>query len=349
MTNKIKNANTRIAELDVLRGIAALLVVLFHYTTHYNNIYNNNLKEMPFQLTIGKYGVLLFFMVSGFVILMTLDKTKRPLDFIVSRFSRLYPAFWISVCLTFIIVTTSSLTDRKVTFSQALLNLTMVPSLLSIPSVDAVYWTLIIELMFYFIMFMVYMFKLITKIEIVALFWLLFQSTILILDLSNFIHVREGVRFLLLVQYAHFFIAGMIFYRCYYNRINWPRMLILSFCCINQLLMGSLETDVFTMCIFVLFILFSKGYLKRIAVKPIVFFGTISYPLYLTHQNIGYAILTYFGKTSISYTFALSLTLICAVLIATIITFTVELPSRSGIRNWYNRYKNTQKEISTFI
>ncbi|NNU33532.1 acyltransferase [Mucilaginibacter sp. S1162] len=57
----------RILELDALRGIAALLVVAFHF--------NIPLRD-KLSLQWGVTGVDLFFMISGFVILLTLKNTK---------------------------------------------------------------------------------------------------------------------------------------------------------------------------------------------------------------------------------------------------------------------------------
>jgi len=57
----------RYYELDAIRGIAALMVVLFHYTVGYGQIYGYSI-DPAFTFELGKYGVLLFFMVSGFVI-----------------------------------------------------------------------------------------------------------------------------------------------------------------------------------------------------------------------------------------------------------------------------------------
>jgi peptidoglycan/LPS O-acetylase OafA/YrhL len=57
----------RFLELDALRGIASLTVLLFHFTRFSSG-------TSPFNYNIGATGVDFFFMLSGFVILMTLDK-----------------------------------------------------------------------------------------------------------------------------------------------------------------------------------------------------------------------------------------------------------------------------------
>src|SRR5262245_3655062 len=80
-------ARRRFEELDVLRGVAAMAVVIFHYSGHATRY----LTGFPFHFKLGEHGVQLFFAISGFVIFMTLENTQRLRDFVVSRFSRLYP------------------------------------------------------------------------------------------------------------------------------------------------------------------------------------------------------------------------------------------------------------------
>jgi peptidoglycan/LPS O-acetylase OafA/YrhL len=50
-----KTESGRYTELDVFRGLAILAVLLFHYTTRYNQIYGHD--EMPFALPYGFLGV----------------------------------------------------------------------------------------------------------------------------------------------------------------------------------------------------------------------------------------------------------------------------------------------------
>src|SRR4051812_31838938 len=84
----------RLPELDLLRFIAAVGVVLFH-STHWPS------PRTPLAnlCTFGFMGVPLFFTISGFVILMTAEK-RNGLQFVNSRIARLYPSFWICVLLS---------------------------------------------------------------------------------------------------------------------------------------------------------------------------------------------------------------------------------------------------------
>ena len=103
----------RIQELDALRGIAAMMVVLYHYTTRYDQLYEHSVS-LPFSFSYGTFFVQLFFIISGFVIFLTLDQTKNSLDFVVSRISRLYPAYWTAIVITFLSVQAFGLPGREV-------------------------------------------------------------------------------------------------------------------------------------------------------------------------------------------------------------------------------------------
>lgn len=139
----------RLNELDGLRGIAALIVVFYHYITRYDQLYGHSFN-VPVLFELGRFGVHLFFIISGFVIYWSISKIENPLDFIWSRFSRLYPPFWVALILTFLIVSILSLPNREVGSSTFILNFLMFHEYLGIKHVDGVYWTLTIELSFYF-------------------------------------------------------------------------------------------------------------------------------------------------------------------------------------------------------
>jgi hypothetical protein len=82
---------TRFAELDVLRGLAAACVVLSHYSSHRVRYFGAG----PFGVHLGKiygfYAVEMFFMISGFFIYLTLERSAAWQDFAFSRVTRLYP------------------------------------------------------------------------------------------------------------------------------------------------------------------------------------------------------------------------------------------------------------------
>ena len=84
----IKN---RLQELDALRGVAALCVAFFHYT---NGTFLYNLV-----FKFGGTAVDLFYMISGFVIFLSVVNAASWKEFVKKRIARLYPTYWI--CLLY--------------------------------------------------------------------------------------------------------------------------------------------------------------------------------------------------------------------------------------------------------
>ena len=133
----------RFRELDVLRGLAALSVVFFHYSFHGTRYFNN----YPFFFWPGEYGVHLFFVISGFVIYYTIERSRTVQDFLFSRFSRLYPTYWVALAILFVWAVLDP--ARRLWWHAFAVNFTMLQRFVDFPDVDTVYWTLGVELVFY--------------------------------------------------------------------------------------------------------------------------------------------------------------------------------------------------------
>lgn len=332
----------RILELDALRGIAALSVVFYHYTTRYDQLYGHT-PGLPFSVPAGRYGVLLFFMISGFVILMSLERTQRLTDFLFKRIVRLYPTYWAAIALTFSAVAVFGLPGREVSASQALLNGLMFHPLLEIPDVDGVYWTLLVELIFYGIMAGAFVVRALPYIEGVVGLWLgvnALERYDLLIELS------ESVEPWLLPQYAHLFIMGIVFYRLRQHGGSGLRYGILAACFATQItLYPELDKHAAVLLFMAAFWLIIRGKLGAIAIPPLLALGSISYPLYLVHQNIGYIIIRGLESCGVSPVFSMILATSGAIALAAIIVYTVEQPSLRWANAMYKKspVKLTQK------
>src|SRR5690606_9220061 len=96
----------------------------------------------------GTFGVDLFFVISGFVILLTAWGRTVP-QYVASRVSRLFPAYWVAVALTGVLLLWIWPDRKPVSVPQVGANLTMVQSAFGIGHLDGAYWTLWTELRFY--------------------------------------------------------------------------------------------------------------------------------------------------------------------------------------------------------
>src|SRR5262245_30053823 len=143
----------RIAGLDVLRGCAAAAVMLHHHGQYYDVLYPGRVP-LSFDLGPGHFGVELFFIISGFVILMTIERKRTGWEFAISRAARLMPAFLAALLLATALLAVNPMPPSLNTPSarQFLANLTMAPSLLGEIDIDVPYWTLTYELVFYVLM-----------------------------------------------------------------------------------------------------------------------------------------------------------------------------------------------------
>lgn len=88
--------------IDMFRGIAILLVVLFHFTARLPAYALNITEGAPWPVFFGWVGVYFFFIISGYCIFMTLERSATVGVFLARRISRIYPAFVAAVLILFV-------------------------------------------------------------------------------------------------------------------------------------------------------------------------------------------------------------------------------------------------------
>lgn len=101
----------RIKFLDGLRGVAIAMVVFFHAYARWPEllVYGAKYAEFP----VAKYGWLgveLFFMISGYVIYLTVEKCKSMGEFMGRRWLRLFPAMLV---VSFLVYATAGFFNQR--------------------------------------------------------------------------------------------------------------------------------------------------------------------------------------------------------------------------------------------
>lgn len=326
------NSARRIAGLDALRGIAAMSVVLFHYTTRFGQTFGHP-SAPTLSFDSGFRGVDLFFMISGFVIFMTLDQTSRASDFVVSRFSRLYPTFWVCVLITFAAVAIAGLPGKEVSPLELLANFTMLPQLLHAKPVDGTYWTLEIELFFYTIMLGLFRLGWLRRVHAVLIAWLGLRVLSVAAEASG-MHVSYLLTHVLILPHISLFGAGMMIYCLHARRGNWWQSAGLLGLCIVVGVTTDPDASLFVpLTGAAVMLAMSRRDLLWLANPLLVFLGNISYPLYLLHENIGFVVLRFLYRHAVPPDAAIVLTIAVAIGLAAIVTHTVERPAMKFIRN----------------
>ena len=217
--------------VQALRAIAALLV-LYQHTFNLCYVAKEITTPVYLPINFGLIGVNIFFVISGYVMILCLHQGKM---FLPLRMARIYPAFWISIAAgaSLLFISLPWYTDIKL--------LLLVPTV----EVQGIYliplWTLIYEMTFYFIMALLAVSGLSKPAMTRAL--LAWAGVIVVICLSRvyspFSHAMGAINPGLWVFVSPFnlmFIAGALYGitgQDFLQRQQWPTILIVGALCWN--------------------------------------------------------------------------------------------------------------------
>jgi peptidoglycan/LPS O-acetylase OafA/YrhL len=354
-TPPAKAKGRRLLELDVLRGFAAVAVLLGHYTTLYDHL-NGVQDRLGFEFTIGGYGVFLFFVISGFVIKMTIDRCNNWRDFAVSRFSRIFPAYWVALVITFLILLW--LKEEPPTLVQLVANFTMLQRFFGIQHIDAVYWTLNVELSFYIWIMLARICGLLNNINLLVSFALLFQLFISLLQSHLGIRFSQGIQAVFLLEYVNLFSAGILFFEIWSKRGNIASWVLILWCLFNVPFIpfralpcqpSHAWTIVVDLVIFLIFWMAINSKLTWMVSQVTLYLGAISYSLYLVHDEVGRAVMKRLSDMGYSPHATFIAALALSIVLATLITYFVEKPAMKFLRRFYDQMKGAESASKRFI
>lgn len=299
--NSSHKIQQRIVFLDGLRGIAILMVIFFHAFARWEDLMPYQNQFNGFHLfKYGKFGVQLFFIISGFVILMTLENCHSFSDFIYRRWLRLFPAMLI--CTIFIFFTAAYFPYRpsgQPNIGQLIPGLLFLdPEIIKLMfnqeymAIEGSFWSLFVEVKFYIIAGVLFFY--LGKKRMILSVALLFLMSTAHVKLGQITVVPEYIDTIiksLSIEHFGWFAAGALFYE--YSISNKKAYLIIA-CLIALLaarnynygfLSDGMGFSVIIIMIFFLAVLNSQ-LTKFVEFKLFTFLGFISYPLYLLHENM---------------------------------------------------------------
>ena len=324
----------RLPELDAFRGVAAVVVVLYHFLIDVNWFYRRDIVgPMPRAVVAvvdGMFAVYFFFLISGFVIFMTLKRCRRVRDFAAARAVRLFPAYLAAVSYTaFVYAVLAAPPGQTTGLRVYLLNLTMVQYWLGVPNLDGVYWTLAAELCFYVVMAALFALGWLDRVEWVALAWALVGLAAAGAARFGWA-VPERVAFTLLLTTAPLFMSGVLFYRVWAgeeNAATRPVLVVLMMCSLVYFCRGKAHCALL-LGEYAVFALFVAGRMRWMARQPWLWLGRISYPLYMVHHGVGLVLIAALSGR-LGWPAAVGLMIIQSVAVAAAIHYLVERPTQA--------------------
>lgn len=290
----------RLLNIQALRGFAVLCVVFVHLAT-IETKYGGIQTILPHFLEFGMIGVDLFFVISGFIMLVTtrgkFQNISSASRFLYHRFFRIYPTYWVytTIVLVIYIIHPSIVNSTQGNQVDILASYLLYPSYV-LPLV-MVGWTLIHEVYFY-ILFALILFFVSEKYLLLAVTLWGILITLLNLNIDSQNPLFNLVTHPLTLE----FIAGVFigrFYFTFQNNFSLGFVLLVLLLGIGATYyLYDIQTLTFDMIIqngwlrilflglpsvtFVVFMLYLEQ--KSIVMPPfLILLGDTSYSIYLSH------------------------------------------------------------------
>ncbi len=306
----------RMRVLDGYRTLAIMLVLAFHYCSRWTqpnfaeNLYpyGDLLRDLPLA-GHGYLGVQLFFIISGFVIALTLISSKDWLDFALRRTARLFPTMVLCAVITFAMLAILPVSYFEPRLVDFLPSLTFIEPYLweralgtPVRAIDEAYWSLFIEVQFY--LWASLLFFVFGKARFLASFTV-FLNAVLLLMVAGALASSKSILFLgdhvFAASHLSWFGAGIAFFYLHLDRGNrLARLLAVETLTVSiaQALLRNAAAEIpYYLAFYALFVLFvfRRQWVRVFEWKPFTSAGESSYSLYLLHQNIGVTLIAVLG------------------------------------------------------
>jgi peptidoglycan/LPS O-acetylase OafA/YrhL len=333
----MNETNNKFHGLQLARGIAAVLVTLYHTSNHLRLDFG----YLPMQgiFHFGRSGVDFFFVLSGFIICFVhandIGNRSRIGHYITRRLTRIYPMLWIVASMYLAL---SLITDKPPEIAQLVMEATLLP--ITTITIISTAWTLQYEIIFYGIFCLAILSRRIW--EIALPIWI---TGIIFFSLQAMPQQYPAWLKMLFSIWNIEFLLGMsaAFILSHY-RIAWPKMLF-TFALVGFVLAGYYENidalkgsapvarliyGPLSMALIIGIVGWEKSS-QFMLPSALTAIGESSYSLYLTHSltiSITYKILERLELArALPYDLVFIILIVCAVTIGIITSLLLEMPA----------------------
>lgn len=314
--------------VHALRGVASMWVVLFHASEgrHIDAVKSAIPQWSTSVFDLGDNGVAIFFALSGFVIAHSLRDHRISGSFLgrfaLRRSIRLDPPLWASMIFVVVLGALSAAVKGEAFIppglGQVATNATYTQLFFGFASINSVYWTLCYEVQFYLALCLFMMaFQRVGAVAFVAMY------AIAILYGTGFsVSPVPG----LFVDLWHCFLLGALAYWAHRSR---AAQLALAVLIVTLLVAGAgTFTNVCIITAIGLYLSRRYGFIGTgLGWRPLMFLGTISYSLYLTHNPVTGASFFVLAMIGMPQWLALIVTVAACIIVASVFWWLIERPS----------------------
>lgn len=302
----------RVQALDLLRLVAVLGVILFHYGFRGPTVQGTTYVALPELASFARYGFLgvpIFFVISGFVIAYSAEG-RTAIGFAIARFARIYPGFVFCMTLTFMMTMAFGAPTFETSLTQWAANLFIAAPALHQPYMDSAYWSLVYEVTFYaWVTLLIAADVFRRRVNLIVFLWLCISL------LNELVFESIVMRKIFLTDVSSFFATGLLIYQLYLGRRDaaLQSLLALSVACAVGIQAvynlawlrdhtGESFDDwiVAAICLGSILMIVQATRIRRLPLPSsvIIAAGGVTYPLYLLHQQIGYDIFYRIGPVA---------------------------------------------------
>lgn len=356
MKTNIPTINKTVNSIQFLRFIASLLVLITHSTFYTHERFNDSMPVFK----AGSIGVDIFFIISGFVILLSSitksSEFRTGADFTIKRLTRIVPMYWIATSVKVVALILSPAIVLHANFDPSRIAL----SYFFLPSVSpdgrwepilGVGWTLIFEMFFYFIFALALFAK--KNPVVISSFVIIIFSAISTMRTDNW-----PVATMYFDRIMLYFVIGMFSYiimmTCSKGTLKAITLTLIATSAVfisrkifnNEIIIERLSFETFTFVVTFFFIIVQcESFFVGKVSKFFTLLGNASYSTYLFHPLLAPIVPVVFKKTSsiygvsVSPLFVVISTVIFALLATVIIHLLIEKPITNKIKNTLQKKK----------